>query len=75
MSLPSWPPAARHIITGIRKTDRDEYDKWRCGPVYHESESPLLTLEWNWCNKDNGFHGHLPNPEGAPFCAWCGREM
>ena len=73
--IPPWPPAARHIITGISKADREMYDEDRCGPVYHESYSPLLTLEWNWCNKGFGLEGHLPNTEGAPFCTWCGREI
>ena len=80
MSLPPWPPAARHIITGISKADREMYDEDRYGPVYHESESPLLTLEWNWCNKGFGLEGHLPNSiqvyAGGPgFCAWCGKEI
>ena len=85
MSLPPWPSAARHIITGISKADREMYDEDRCGPVYHESYSPLLTLEWNWCNKGFGTEGHLPNPpvitrsgggtEVSPFCMWCGGEM
>ncbi len=51
--LPEWPPAARHIITGLSKWERDESDKYRCGPVY------LIDGEWSWCNGGSGDLGHI----------------
>ena len=65
-----WPPAARHIITGIPKADREAYDEYRCGPVYY------IDGEWSWCNKGSGRHGHIDGGgSDAPLCGYCGMDM
>ena len=74
-----WPPAARHIITGISKADRDEYDEDRCSPVFR------IGGEWAWCNEGYGPEGHIqsgnsisesgPIVSSGPFCAWCGNRL
>ena len=66
-----WPPAARHIITGISKADRDSYDEDRCSPVYR------IEGEWQWCNAGFGPEGHIryTYDNRAPFCAWCGNRV
>ena len=80
--LPPWPPAARHIITGISKADRDEYDETRCSPVYVVADHPALVkkhgrfpMMWDWCN-DVGWEGHiLAHEQDGPFCTWCGVKL
>ena len=68
--LPEWPPAARHIITGLSKWERDESDKYRCGPVY------LIDGEWSWCNGGSGDLGHIDGGGGSgPLCSYCGMNM
>ncbi len=68
--LPEWPPAARHIITGLSKWERDESDKYRCGPVY------LIDGEWSWCNGGSGDLGHIDGGGGnGPLCSYCGMNM
>ena len=68
--LPEWPPAARHIITGLSKWERDESDKYRCGPVY------MIDGEWAWCNGGSGDLGHIDGGGGSgPLCSYCGMNM
>ena len=68
--LPEWPPAARHIITGLSKWERDESDKYRCSPVY------LIDGEWSWCNGGSGDLGHIDGGGGSgPLCSYCGMNM
>lgn len=78
-NLPPWPPASRHIITGISKADRDEYDEERCGPVYVTADYPQIDTswwnKWTWCNKGHGSHGHINSGGDGPICSWCGVEL
>jgi hypothetical protein len=68
--LPVWPPAARHIITGISKADREAYDEDRCGPVY------WIDDRWEWCNGGSGWAGHLDSGSSrGPMCGWCGMNV
>ena len=74
--IPEWPPAARHIITGISKADRDAYDKWRCGPVIKMETRGIV--DWNWCNDDSGWAGHCYDGEVTDYmrhCPICGVEV
>ncbi len=88
--LTEWPPAARHIITGISKADRDEYDEERCGPVYTVADYPQIDLsnrvhprysytaswnKWTWCNEGHGPHGHINSGGDGPICSWCGVKL
>ena len=69
-NLPEWPPAARHIITGIPKETRKVSDEYRCGPVYK------IDGEWSWCNGGSGRHGHIDGGgSDAPLCGYCGMNM
>ena len=77
--IPEWPPAARHIITGISKADREEFDQWRCGPAIKDEEDSSGSLAgWIWCNYGSGWAGHCYNGEVTPnmiCCPICGVEV
>ena len=51
------------------KRERDEIDKYRCGPFIKIND------RWTWCNEGSGLSGHINGHKMSDdmlFCPYCG---